>query len=273
MTNTKPKNEKLEILKAFLNSFNESSIKEYIDKKIIQNKNEIITTNCKTCRKLFIYPIDYKEQFLYYDWKIPTCQKADLNCICHNDKYFMSKTLFLPKRCDCCFNEMLIEKKSKDEKRKIEHTYTCGCGISMFIKYKKNGRLWNDTIQKHEDDNYIHHLYLEDDTNTFTDIKEHLGFNLYIKTKPELKEFIKNRNIDIDINFKDTHKIILEKLINMFKEHKSFIKKKNNDYDTFNKLTVNELRCNIKEFKLKIPYYKKLSKHELILKIIEIQSI
>ena len=63
-------------------------------------------------------------------------------------------------------------------------------------------------------------------------------------------------------------KQILEGLIEIFKKNNKKFPIINNDYKIFNFLNRNELRDMIIEFKLKIPYYKTLTKEQLINKII-----
>ena len=63
-------------------------------------------------------------------------------------------------------------------------------------------------------------------------------------------------------------KQILEGLIEIFKKNNKNFPIINNDYEIFNFLNRNELWDMIIEFKLKIPYYKKLTKEQLINKII-----
>ena len=65
---------------------------------------------------------------------------------------------------------------------------------------------------------------------------------------------------------------ILEGLINLFKKNNNSFPNRNKDYDIYNYLNRNELWDMIIEFKLKIPYYKTLTKDELINKIINYQS-
>lgn len=99
-------------------------------------------------------------------------------------------------------------------------------------------------------------------------MRDKLGFNLYIKKRNELKEFVKSRNIKFSINENMNSREILEGLIELFKKNKNSFPIINDDYEIFNSLTRDELRFSIIEFKLKIPYYKKLTKDELIKAII-----
>ena len=66
-------------------------------------------------------------------------------------------------------------------------------------------------------------------------------------------------------------KQILEGLIEIFKKNNKKFPIINNDYKIFNFLTYDELVLMIIEFKLKIPYYKTLTKDQLINKIINYQ--
>lgn len=246
----------------------EQKIKE--QNQIIKNENKKIREDKKKLLE------DYKNKPIPKDLKVK--QREARKCKgCNNDykcfpddfedvmRYFKLIVPFnFTNICNGCFKSKLEKIQKNRDKIIDKNTYDCPCGKSWFIPYKQKSKNWKNEIEKHKCS--INHKLYEEDMDTFCDLKDYLGFNLYIKTKKELIEFIKNRNISIKITVDDTREIILKKLINMFKVNKSF---KQSEYDFWNDLSRDELCVLIKECGLKIKYYKNLSKDELIKKIID----
>ena len=93
------------------------------------------------------------------------------------------------------------------------------------------------------------------------------SINIYKLSRKFIVELLVKYKIDIVV-VKNMNKInIIIKLINLYKINNSF-PIINDDYEIFNSLTCDELIYSIIEFKLKIPYYKNISKNELINAII-----
>lgn len=109
----------------------------------------------------------------------------------------------------------------------------CCCGS----KYK---------LEKHKKDK-IHLLY-EYDIEMFHII------NIYKLSKKFIVELL--------VKYKIDKRNVIIKLINLYKNNNSF-PIINDDYEIFNSLTYDELIYSIQEFKLKIPYYNKLTKDQL----------
>lgn len=209
------------------------------DLKVSERKGR----ECRCCNSILCFPDDFQDVMRYFKLAVP----FNFTNICNG-----------------CFKSKLEKIQKNRDKMIDKNTYDCPCGKSWFIPYKQKSKNWKNEIEKHKCS--TNHKLYEEDMDTFCDLKDYLGFNLYIKTKKELIEFIKNRNISISININDTKEIILKKLIDMFKVNKSF---KQSEYDFWNDLSFDELCVLIKECGLKIKYYKNLSKDELIKKIID----
>ena len=252
-----------------------NSLEEYINipikdefKKILDNIDifEIKAIKCHKCDKYKCFPFNFEKIYYYFNFKIPDIYYHNCRILINN----IWNTKYIPNICDVCFTEILEINKKNYDKYVENNTYICSCGKSWCSIYKKNSYDWKNEIKTHEETNYIHQLYIKH-IDTFCDLKDFLGFNLFIKKRNELIEFIKNRNIDFIIVDVMNTKQILEGLIEIFKKNNKNFPIINNDYEIFNFLTYDELVLMIIEFKLKIPYYKKLTKEQLINKIINYQ--
>lgn len=89
-------------------------------------------------------------------------------------------------------NNIFEENKIIYDKYIEKNTYVCACGKYWCSLYRKKSKKWKEEIKKHEESNPIHLLYLND-MDVFCDMRDKLGFNLYIRKRSELKEFVKNR--------------------------------------------------------------------------------
>jgi hypothetical protein len=224
------------------------------------NEDMIIRCGCKST---LCFPKDFEEIHKYFNFDIPKKYYRLCEYIKDSIKYYK----YFPNYCNKCFKKKieidLKWKKKYDEKQ----TYLCYCGKEILIPYKKNGFRWKYNIIIHEEKNYNHLLYVKE-FDTYCEINNKLGFNLFLKKRNELEEFVINNNINFNILEYMNAIDILEGLIDLFKKNNNSFPNRNKEYDIFNELTYDELAYMIKEFKLKIPYYKTLTKDQLINKII-----
>lgn len=252
--------------------------KELRREQKIKDQNQIIKTqNKKIIKEKQQVVEDYKNKPIPTGLKVKQRDGRKTKC-CKNIKCFPDEfedvmryfKLAVPFKytnvCNHCFKRKLEKIQKSRDKMINKNTYDCPCGKSWFIPYEQKSKKWKNEIEKHKCS--INHKLYEEDMDTFCDLKDYLGFNLYIKTKKELIEFIENRNINIKITVDDTKEIILKKLIDMFKTNKKFIIKQK-EYDFWNDLSRDELCVLIKECGLKIKYYKNLTKDKLINQIIQ----
>ena len=224
--------------------------------------NEYMAIKC-VCKSTLCFPQDFEDIHKYFNFNIP---KKYYN-LCIYFKGLIKYYKYFPNYCNKCFKKKLEMNLKWKNKYNENHTYFCSCGKVIFIPYKKTGLKWKNEIIKHEESNYIHLLYLKE-FDTFYEIKNKLGFNLFIRKRNELEEFVINNNINFKILENMNAINILEGLIDLFRKNNKSFPIKNRDYDIFNELTYDELILLLKEFKLKIPYYKNITKKELIYKII-----
>lgn len=229
--------------------------------------NENIVIKCG-CKSTLCFPQDFEEIHKYFNFDIP--KKYYRLCEYFKDsiKYYK----YFPNYCNKCFKKKIEIDLKWQKKYDEKQTYLCYCGKEILIPYKKNSFLWKYNIIIHEEKNYNHLLYVKE-FDTYCEINNKLGFNLFMKKRNELEEFVINNNINFKILVNMTAIEILEGLIDLFKKNNKSFPIKNRNYDIFNYLNRNELLDMIIEFKLKIPYYKTLTKDELIDKIINYQSL
>lgn len=244
---------------------NEKSILKPEFKKILFKHRiyEIKAIKCHKCDLYLCFPFNFEKIYYYYKFKIP--EKYYHNCKVLVNNIWNTRTL--PNICDSCFDRQIKKNMIIYDKYIEKNTYVCPCGKYWCSLYKKKSKKWKEEIKKHQESNYIHLLY-ENDMDIFCDLRDKLGFNLYTRKRNELKEFVKNHKINFIINEKMTSREILKGLIDLFKKNNNSFPIINDDYEIFNFLSRDELRFGIIEFKLKIPYYNKLTKDKLIKAII-----
>lgn len=224
-----------------------------------------IPINCYKCNNYFCFPQDFRSIHEYFNFKIP----SNYYHLCNYPSGLRILKDEFPNYCNRCFEKKLEKNKKIYEKYVEKNTHICNCGKDILIQYTKGSNKWKKEIEKHEKTNYIHLLY-EKDMDIFCDLREKLGFNLYIKKRSELVEFVENHKIKFKILENMNSNDILEGLIELFKKNGNEFPV-NDENDIYNHLTLRELRAMIIEFKLKIPYYMKLKKKELIEKIIALK--
>ncbi len=242
--------------------------KEKEDAKIIKKEREINNYKNK--------PLNTKGKYILKHRKCYNCQ-LELVCPHQFQSYLTYYEPYLPSkwktfiRCDNCF-DTYIEKQKQLNKNK----FICceECGLEYYNPYKKNSVNWNEFIKNKHKTSLCHQAYLND-TDVFCDILDYLNTNrfnsknIYTKSKCDLIKFINDNEIDYNIKEYLPHRTILNDLIQLFKNNnKSFPKKITNEYNNLNKLSIKKLYLKIINEEIKIPYYKKFKKAELILQII-----